>query len=95
MVAVLIGPVIISFLLPLQIYINDPQHLMPETDLYVRIARDVAVLVGVPNLMNRFPVINHDQELVLRAATKYDQPLKRRKLFILKFLRSTKTFSNI
>ena len=91
----LIGPAIISFLLPMQIYANDIQHFRPETDLYVRIARDTAVLIGVPNLMNRFPVINHDQELILREATKYDQPLKRRKLFILKFLRGTNTFSDI
>ena len=91
----LIGPVIISLLLPLQLYANDLQHFRLETDVYVRIARDSAVLIGVPNLMNRFPVINHDQELILREATKYDRPLKRRKLFILKFLRSTNTFSNI
>jgi hypothetical protein len=91
----LIGPTIISFLLPLQVYANDLQHFRPETDIYVRIARDTAVLIGVPNLMNRFPVINYDQELMLRDATKYDRPPKRRKLFILKFLRSTKTFSNI
>jgi hypothetical protein len=91
----LIGPAIISFLLPIQIYANDLQHYHPETDLYVRIARDTALLMGMPNLMNRFPVINHDQELILREVTKYDRPLKRRKQFILKFLRSTKTFSNI
>jgi hypothetical protein len=90
----LIGPTIISFLLPIQIYANDIQHFRPETDLYVRIARDTAVLIGLPNLMNRFPVINHDQELILREANKYDRPLKRRKQFIIKFLRSTKTFSN-
>jgi hypothetical protein len=91
----LIGPTIISFLLPIQIYANDLEHFRPETDLYVRIARDTAVLIGVPNLMNRFPVINHDQELLIREATKYDRPLKRRKQSILKFLRSTKSFSNI
>jgi hypothetical protein len=82
----LIGPAIISFLLPIQIYANDIQHYRPETDLYVRIARDTAVLIGLPNLMNRFPVINHDQELILREATKYDRPLKRRKQFIKKFV---------
>jgi len=82
----LIGPAIISFLLPIQIYANDIQHFRPETDLYVRIARDTAVLIGVPNLMNRFPVINHDQELILRDATKHDRPPKRRKLFIRKFV---------
>ena len=95
MLNMLIGPTIISFLLPIQIYANDIQHYRPETDLYVRIARDTAVLIGLPNLMNRFPVINYDQELILREATKYDRPIKRRKQFILKFLRSTKTFSNI
>jgi hypothetical protein len=94
MLNMLIGPAIIAFLLPIQIYANDLQHYRPETDLYVRIARDTAVLIGLPNLMNRFPVINHDQELILREATKYDRPPKRRKLFILKFLRSTNTFSN-
>ncbi len=91
----LIGPAIISFLMPVQLYANDLQHLKLETDLYVRIARDTAVLIGVPNLMNRFPVTNYDQELALREATKYDRPLKRRKQFILKFLRSTNTFSHI
>lgn len=90
----LIGPTLISFLLPLQLYAHDIQNWHPETDVYVRIARDSAVLIGVPNLMNRFPVINYDQELFLREPTKYDRPPKRRKLFILQFLRSTKTFSN-
>jgi hypothetical protein len=95
MLNMLIGPAIITFLMPIQIYANELQYFRPETDLYVRIARDTAVLIGVPNLMNRFPVINHDQELILREATKYDRPIKRRKQFILNFLRSTKTFSDI
>ena len=90
----LIGPLIISFLLPLQLYANDLQHFRFETDVYVRIARDSAGLIGLPSMMNKVPVINYDQELLLRDATKYDRPPKRRKLFILKFLRSTNTFSN-
>lgn len=91
----LIGPFLISFLLPIQLYANDLQHWRPETDVYVRIARDSAVLIGIPNLMNRFPLINHNQELALREPTKYDKLPKRRKLFILKFLRNTRTFSDI
>lgn len=91
----LIGPAIISFLLPLQLYAKDLQHFRLETDVYVRIARDSAGLIGLPTLMNRFPIINHDQELMVRDATKYDRPPKRRKLFVLKFLSSTNTFSNI
>lgn len=91
----LIGPAIISFLLPLQLYANDLQYFRLETDVCVLIARDSAGLIGLPTLMNRFPIINHDQELMVRDATKYDRPTKRRKLFVLKFLRSTNTFSNI
>lgn len=91
----LIGPFLISFLLPIQLYANDLQHWRPETDVYVRIARDSAILIGLPSLMNRFPIINHNQELVLREATKYDKHPKRRKLSVLKFLRSTRTFSDI
>lgn len=91
----LIGPAIISFLLPLQLYANDLQHFSLEADICVRIARDSAGLIGLPTLMNRFPIINNDQELMVRDATKYDRPPKRRKLFVLKFLRGTNTFSNI
>jgi hypothetical protein len=91
----LIGPFLISFLLPIQLYANDLQHWRPETDVYVRIARDSAALIGLPSLMNRFPIINYNQELVLREATKYDRPPKRRKIFVLNFLRSTRTFSDI
>ncbi len=90
----LIGPVIISLLLPLQLYAKNLQDFRLEIDVYVRIAIDSAGLIGLPTLMNRFPVINHDQELMVRDATKYDRPPKRRKLFILKFLGSTRTFSN-
>jgi hypothetical protein len=91
----LIGPTLISFLLPLQLHAHNIQNWHPEMDLFVYIARDSAALIGLPNLMNKFPVINYDQELALREATKYDRPPKRRKLFVLKFLRSTNTFSNI
>lgn len=82
----LIGPTLISFLLPLQLYAHDIQNWHPETDVYVRIARDTAGLIGLPSLMNKVPVINYDQELLLREPTKYDRPPKRRKIFIKNFL---------
>ena len=91
----LIGPAIISFLLPLQLHAHNIQNWHPETDAFVHIARDSAGLIGLPSLMNKIPVINYDQELMLREATKYDRPPKRRKLFVMKFLRSTNTFSNL
>jgi hypothetical protein len=95
MLNMLIGPAIISFLLPLQLYANNLQNWHPEMDAFVCIARDSAGLIGLPSLMNKFPVISYDQELFLREPTKYDEPPKRRKWFVLKFLRSMNTFANI
>ena len=89
----LIGPTIISFLLPLQLHAHNIQNWHPEMDAFVHIARDSAGLIGLPSLMNKIPVINYDQELMLREATKYDQPPKRRKLFVMKFVKQMRSIT--
>ena len=89
----LIGPTIISFLLPLQLHAHNIQNWHPETDAFVHIARDSAGLIGLPSLMNKIPVINYDQELMLREATKYDRPPKRRKLFVINFVKQMRSIS--
>ena len=89
----LIGPTIISFLLPLQLHAHNIQNWHPETDAFVHIARDSAGLIGLPSLMNKIPVINYDQELMLREATKYDRPPKRRKLFVINLVKQMRSIS--
>ena len=89
----LIGPAIISFLLPLQLHAHNIQNWHPETDAFVHIARDSAGLIGLPSLMNKVPVINYDQELMLREATKYDRPPKRRKLFVMNFVKQMRSIT--
>ncbi len=88
------GPAFISFLLPLQLYAHQLEHWHPQTDAFIHIACDSAGLIGLPSLMNQFPVVNHNPELQIRAAIKEDKPLKRRKLYILNLLKSNNTFSN-
>ena len=89
----LIGPTIISFLLPLQLHAHNIQNWHPEMDAFVHIARDSAGLIGLPSLMNKIPVINYDQELMLREATKYDRPPKRRKLFVMNFVKQMRSMA--
>ena len=89
----LIGPTIISFLLPLQLHAHNIQSWHPEMDAFVHIARDSAGLIGLPSLMNKIPVINYDQELMLREATKYDRPPKRRKLFVMNFVKQMRSIA--
>lgn len=89
----LIGPTIISFLLPLQLHAHNIQNWHPEMDAFVHIARDSAGLIGLPSLMNKIPVINYDQELMLREATKYDRPPKRRKLFVMNFVKQMRSIA--
>lgn len=89
----LIGPTIISFLLPLQLHAHNIQNWHPEMDAFVHIARDSAGLIGLPSLANKFPVINYDQELMLREATKYDRPPKRRKLFVMYFVKQMRSIA--
>ncbi len=89
----LIVPTIISFLLPLQLHAHNIQNWHPEMDAFVHIARDSAGLIGLPSLMNKIPVINYDQELMLREATKYDRPPKRRKLFVMNFVKQMRSIA--
>lgn len=81
-------------MMPLQLHIHDIKEWRHEGFAFVLIAHDSAQIIGLPSLKNMLPVINHDQELYLRDATKYDRPLKRRKLFVINFLRQMRTFSN-
>jgi len=88
----LIGPTLISFLLPLQLHIHDLSEWRHEGQAYVHIAYDAAYLVGLPSLKNKFPIVNHDQELYLRDATRFDRPPSRRKTFVLNFLRQMRSY---
>lgn len=90
----IIGPTFISLLLPLQLYAHHLESWHLQTDAFIRIACDSAGLIGLPTLMNQFPVINHNPELAVRAAIKEDKPLKRRKLFVLNLLKNTNYLSN-
>ncbi len=90
----LIGPTLISLLLPLQLHIHDLTEWRHEGQAYLHIAYDAAYLIGLPNLKNKFPVQNHNPELYLREADRFDRPPSRRKVFVLNFLRQMRTYSH-
>ena len=90
----IIGPALISLILPLQLYAHNLQNWHPQSDSFIHIACDSAGLIGLPSLMNKVPLVNHNPELQLRSAIKEDEPPKRRKYFIRKLISEFSSVSN-
>lgn len=90
----IIGPTLISFLLPLQLHLHKMSEWKPQVHAFVHIVCDSAWLIGLPNLMNAKPITNNNQELLLREKTNFDKLPKRRRLFIINSISNMSIFSN-
>ena len=89
----LIGPILIAGLLPLQLTMHHLEEWHHAAFSYVQIANDSANLIGLPNLRNKFPIQVDNQELLLRDPNPDDKPLTRRKTYVIQFLRQMRTFA--
>lgn len=90
----IIAPFVISYLLPLQVYVGDLDNWRPQQDLFIVCSRNVARLAGLPTPKKPLYQITLSDEFKLRPITKVDFIPKQRQQFFNRYLNQESVFKN-
>lgn len=88
----IIAPLIVSYLLPLQIYVGELSYWRPQQDLFVASAKNAARLIGLPTPSKPLYVVILPDEYKLRPITKSDYVPKQRQLFFTRYINEESIF---
>jgi hypothetical protein len=90
----IIASLVISYLLPLQVYIGELNHWRPQQDLFVVCSRNVARLAGLPTPKKPLYHVILPDEFKLRPINKGDSIPKPRQLFFNRYINQESVFKN-
>ena len=90
----IISSLVVSYLLPLQIYIGNLNCWRPQQDLFVVSTKNVARLLGLPTPKKALYKVILSDEFVLRPIEKNDYIPKPRQLFFYTFINQGSVFKN-
>lgn len=88
----LIAPVVVSYLLPLQIYIGELTNWRPQQDVFVVSTKNAARLLGLPTPSKPLYNVILPDEFKLRPITRGDYIPKQRQLFFTRYINQESIF---